>query len=121
MLNARSKGAGGEREFCSWIFAHFDLKEMPERNLDQVRNGGTDIILSPFGFEVKRVESLSLDNWWIQVKNDCEKHKLIPVVAFRRNRGKWEFLISGDNIGLDFGYVRINQKCFLKWAERYRK
>ena len=121
-LNARSKGNSGEREFCQWIGANFDLDFLPERNLEQVRNGGTDVILPPFGFEVKRRESLDLDSWWIQVKNDCERHDLdlIPVVAFRQNRKGWQFLISGSNIGLDFGYVRINKKCFLKWSERYR-
>lgn len=122
-LNARSKGASGEREFCQWLCANFNLDELPERNLEQVRNGGTDIILPPFGFEVKRRESLDFDSWWIQVKNDCERYpgKLIPVVAFRENHKEWEFLISGNNIGVEMGHIHINKKVFLKWSERYRK
>ena len=126
-INARSKGAGGKREFCSWLFNKFEwLDEKPERNLEQVRSGGTDIILPPFGFEVKRCEKLQLIDWWIQVKTDCEQYNNIrlndkistPVVAFRQNGKPWEFLISAHNIGCNKGFIRINEKVFLEWALR---
>ncbi len=125
-INARSKGSGGEREFCSWLFNKLALDEKPQRNLEQVRSGGTDIIMPPFGFEVKRCEKLQLTDWWIQVKTDCAEYNknigetsLEPVVAFRQNGKPWEFLISAYNIGCTKGFLRINEKVFLEWALRF--
>ena len=69
MVNARSKGASGEREFCHWLTDNLGLEVIPERNLEQVRSGGADICnVYPFIFEIKRVEVLDLKGWWIQVK-----------------------------------------------------
>ena len=67
-INGRAKGASGEREFAQWLFSEFNLKEKPTRNLDQVRDGGGDLIVPPFMFEVKRVETLDLHRWWLQGK-----------------------------------------------------
>ncbi len=121
MTNARSKGAGGEREFCNYLKMHFGVNA--ERNLEQVRDGGTDIICPPFGFEVKRREDLDLKSWWIQAKNDCEKYNnpyfdLIPVVAFRQNGKPWEFLVSAKFIGCQLGFIRINEDVFKEFVQR---
>ncbi len=121
-INSRAKGAAGEREFCKWIVNNLNIIEQeinPERNLEQVRSGGADIIgVTPFVFEVKRVENLDLQGAWVQVvtakrKNHSGWH---PVVAFRYNRKPWEFLISAQHIGLDLGYIRLTKSTFKKWA-----
>lgn len=124
-INSRAKGASGEREFCGWLFKNFDqLEEKPERNLDQVRNGGTDVIVPPFCFEVKRRENLDLLAAWIQVKKDVELiarthgRQHIPVVAFRFNRKPWEFLISANYIGCGMGFVRLDERTFIMWANK---
>jgi hypothetical protein len=118
-INVKSKGSSGEREMCAWLInnLHVDAK----RNLEQTRDGGIDIIIPPFGVEVKRCETLNLKDWWIQAKTACLNHPddLMPVVAFRQNKSKWEFLISATNIGCDLGYIRISEKVFIEWAERF--
>ena len=118
-INVRAKGAQGEREFCMWLFENFNVP-MPTRNLEQVRSGGTDIIdVEPFYFEIKRCETLNLDSWWYQVNRACKKAQddsLIPVVAFRKNRKPWEFLIPSKFIGVKRGYMRLDERCFRKWA-----
>jgi len=117
MVNARNKGARGEREFCNWLEEKFKLDVKPQRNLEQVRSGGYDILLEPFIFEVKRVEVLNTKKWWLQViKASKEIKDCIPVVAFKQNRKKWHFLISARNIGLQSGYVQLNEGTFIEWA-----
>lgn len=116
--SSRAKGAAGERELCKWLDENFELESKAERNLDQVRSGGIDIITSlPVVFEVKRCESLDLTKWWIQAKAAAEIVSKVPVVAFRQNRKKWEFLIGADQIGLNRGYLRLNEQTFLLWMK----
>lgn len=117
-INAREKGQRGEREFCKWLHKNFNLDKAPERNLDQTRNGGADILqVYPFVFEVKRVEDLDIEKAWIQCKNDTMKCGGEPVVAFRKNGGNWQFLISAKHIGLGLGFLHIHREdTFLNWA-----
>lgn len=122
-LNARAKGAGGEREFCDWLSANFSIPA-PSRNLDQVRDGGADIICPPFAFEIKRVENVSLTAWWNQVSKAVNKQTgkafgLEPVVAFRKNTKDWEFLVSARHIGVGFGYVHMTAQVWKVWANNY--
>lgn len=122
-LNAKTKGASGEREFCQYLYDNFKLEIKPERNLTQTRDGGADIICHPFAFEIKRCETLKFYDWWSQVRDAVSnKHGLafglIPVVAFRQNKKDWEFLISAQNIGVGFGFVHINsQVVFNEWVK----
>lgn len=116
-INSRSKGAAGEREFCKWLNDKLKLDFMPERNLDQVRNGGSDILgVYPFVFEVKRVENLDLKGAWIQCKSDANFLGGEPVVAFRKNRKPWRFLISSKHIGCTTGFMILEEKTFIEWA-----
>ncbi len=121
MINSRSKGVGGEREFCRWLQKTLDLPYLPERNLDQVRNGGSDVCdIAPFLFEVKRCQQLALRDWWVQVMKAAKKDlNSIPVVAYRQNRQKWKFLISASYIGLDKGYIRLEEFEFSNWLRKY--
>ena len=114
-INSRAKGAAGEREFAEWLFYHLKLKTKPTRNLEQVRLGGADIIdVPPFIFEVKRCQQLDLRKWWIKLLKDSMDSE-IPVVAFRKNNHPWSFLISAKYIGLEKGYIRLEEPEFIKW------
>lgn len=119
-INARNKGASGEREFCQWLYDHMDIP-MPTRNLEQVRSGGADVIdIHPFYFEVKRCEKLSIYNWWLQVRKAVEAtcdEAIIPVVAFRQSRKSWEFLVPATLIGAGKGHLRISERTFLLWIK----
>lgn len=119
-INGRNKGASGEREAADWLKAHFKLEVKPQRNLEQVRSGGHDIEgFPPFAFEVKRCETLSLKNWWVQVVNSLTEEYCVPVVMYRQNRKPWKFLISATAIGLPKGYILLEAREFIGWANLY--
>ncbi len=117
MVNARSKGSGGEREFANWLQTTLGLMFKPSRNLEQVRSGGADILdVKPFVFEVKRCEVLLRRDWWIKLVNQCARWE-VPVVAYRQNYHKWKFLISAKNIGLDKGFIELEEMEFTHWIK----
>lgn len=119
MVNSRGKGAEGEREFCRWLKQTLKLSFLPQRNLEQVRSGGSDVVdIHPFIFEVKRCQGLSLKEWWAQVCTDTPDNK-ISVVAFRQNRQPWRFLISARLIGLDKGFMQLEEHVFIPWLKKH--
>ena len=121
MVNARAKGSAGEREFCKWLQETLNLDRTLERNLNQVRNGGADIEdVYPFLFEIKRCEQLKLRDWWFQVKTAAKDSPgSIPIVAYRQNRKKWKFLISAQYIGLERGFIQLEEIEFKQWLKNF--
>lgn len=126
-MNIRGKGAGGERQLCKWIKDNLGFEA--ERNLNQVRSGGSDIITYWFVFEVKRVEKLDVTAAWVQCKCDTDKvneNRLAngetnlaePVLAYRQNRKPWSFAIRAAHIGLEKGYLLLTERTFKQWAEK---
>lgn len=91
----RSKGAAGERE----VFALLNGKlkrEVFKRNISQARGGGCDSDNNPIvAIEVKRQQQLQLSAWLEQAKQQAKPGQ-IPVLAYRRNREPWQFLIIAD-------------------------
>ena len=118
MNRAKAKGSAGEIELCRWIEKTFELeKKSLQRNLEQTRDGGSDIMgFPPFQFEVKRCEVTAKRDWWLQVSSALRPSRQ-PVVAFRRNRQPWRFLISARNIGLENGYMELEEREFTLWAK----
>lgn len=129
-MNIRAKGASGELEFCDWLFCKGLVTTMPKRNLEQVRSGGIDVIPAdhPFVYEVKRVENiteLTLDRWWYKASLDCSKHNKLngderePIVAYRKNRSDWSFLLGVENLlGVSGTYAIVKANVFVKYANR---
>ena len=125
----KKKGNAGEREFCEWFQNQLNLDVAPKRNLEQTRDGGADVIYPPFIFEVKRCETLSFQAWWEQICAARDKWRiendrlLTPAVAYRQNRGQWEFLIAATEIGstMGGGYIWINRFVFVRWVELVMK
>lgn len=125
-INARKKGAAGERELCDWLAKNFELVSKPTRNLDQTREGGADVLCYPFAFEVKRVENLDVLSAWAQVKNavgdkNGKAFNLEPVLAYRKNGEKWTFCIDAKHIGIDLGWVTLTEKAFIRWVKKFLK
>jgi len=126
MVNPRTKGQSGEREFARWLKIKLKLEHEPQRCLEQVRFGGTgriqqgmDLVgCQPFCIEVKRQEKLNLRAWWVQCVTATTEQYPHPVVAFRQNRGKWSILISARNIGLNNGFIRLEENEAVKWLNR---
>ena len=121
-LNPVHKGKRGEKEFCRWLHVNLGLDYEPERNYNQSQRGSADIVsVAGWCFEVKRRETLALDDWWWQVAVAAQKIEEEPVVAFRQNRKPWEFLISAGAIGLDKGYLRVSEHIFKQYAVKAMK
>lgn len=115
-INGRAKGSAGEREFCEWLYNKLELEEKPTRNLEQTRDSGADIVcVEPFIFEVKRCQRLALRDWWLQVSKAQFDDRKIRVVAFRQNQQPWRFLISAKYIGLEVGYIQLEESEAIRW------
>lgn len=118
LINPRTKGANGEREFCEWLQYNLGLEHKPERNLEQVRHGGHDVMIGNLMFEVKRCEKLKKKAWWMQVIKASERIAgSIPVVAYRMNRKPWVFLISAKYLGLNGGFIQLEEREFKSWLK----
>lgn len=136
MVNIRTKGQTGEREVCKMLndvlekcLADFAYKkpEKPvfQRNQNQSAVGGSDIT-NPFTLciEVKRQETLQINNWWNQCLVASNQFGGIPILIYRQNgKRKWNIVMEGNvNVGLNKQIgcrVQIEQETFLMWLETY--
>lgn len=97
MVNSRSKGARGEREFAAFLRERFGL----EARRGQQYSGSPDspdVVTNLDGvhFEVKRVEKFSLDKSMAQAVADAGD--AVPVVAHKKNRGEWVLVMRADDL-----------------------
>jgi hypothetical protein len=101
-INSRAKGTKGERELKEFFFQELGVYLV--RNPDQTRKGGYDCSLRteddldapiaiPFALEFKRNETLPPWKMWEQAVSQVTKSCYVPIVAYRRNRQKWRFII----------------------------
>lgn len=91
---SRTKGQGGERELCKLLSQLLKLEKPLERNVDQTRIGGADIVdLKPFAIEVKRQQTLQINTWLAQAVSQATKRNPIPVLVYRKNGGKWTVML----------------------------
>ncbi len=110
-INIRQKGAGGEREVITllepvvrrvMLDTGYPIPEKPiiQRNQNQTAVGGSDLT-NTFGLaiEVKRQETLAVNQWWMQCVNSASRNGEIPVLMYRQNQKKWHVVMHGT-----FGY-----------------
>lgn len=126
-INARSKGQRGEREIIDTLQPIVDTactmvgipSIMLQRNQMQSHTGGHDIVgLDWIALEVKRVENLQPDTWWLQARTQGERANAIPVLIYRANKMKWRvrqygYLPAGDRKVKTV--VDIPFEAFLLW------
>ena len=94
MLHAQKKGKRGEDLFCKWLLENIGIET--RRNHWQADGHSADIIIEDFIFEIKFREVHSLEDYWYQIVMAKKAHinkDLIPIVAFKSNRQKWQFLM----------------------------
>ena len=82
----RNKGAAGERELAALLSEHLGF--VVKRNLGQARDGADDLTVAQFRIEVKRQETLRIDQWSEQVEA-CALPGEVPVLMYRRNGHPW--------------------------------
>lgn len=91
----RDKGARGEREVAErFRLAGFDCDRAP--NSGGLRFRGDLYGELPCHVEVKRQEVLRLWEWLRQAELDADGR--MPVVAFRRNAGRWYATLPLDDL-----------------------
>lgn len=93
----KNKGSAGEREaidlLTKWS-SEVGVDLLLERNLEQVRHGGSDINGVPgLEIEVKRVEATNVKAWWAQVCKAAERTGNAPFLMHRANRKQWQFRV----------------------------
>jgi hypothetical protein len=88
---SRNKGAGAEREFAALVSAALGVEV--KRKLGQAREGGDDLQLGKYRFEIKRHETLAIMAWVRQIEA-CVEDWEVPVVAFRQSQQEWRCVIK---------------------------
>lgn len=125
MVNARTKGASGEREFIKILQSVVDNVFGDDsfelhRNLDQTRAGGADVEGAPppydfVAIEIKRQERVNTKQWWDQCERQARPGQ-IPVLAYRQRRQPWLIMTKGRLFGTDKRCtVTIDLETFLEW------
>jgi hypothetical protein len=137
MVNAKAKGTKGETELKGLFLQELGFHLV--RNPDQSRKGGYDCsirrdddldspITIPFAIEFKRNETLSTQAMWKQALSQVTKTCYIPVVAYRRNRCPWEFILPWAIARLDkdgpfcpdfIGTVIVHEDQFFEIAKHW--
>ena len=110
---SRLKGKGGEREFAKLLQEGLGIEF--NRNLDQVRNGGYDLVgLDKLAIEVKRCETLCIPAWWRQAISQAKEGQT-PVLAYRQSRMPWTVIVPAK-----FVYKELHQFCELHEKRKTR-
>lgn len=101
---SRNKGQRGEREVIQLLQPVVNRvfmgigREPPklERNLLQTREGGHDLVgLEWLALEVKRHETLQVNQWWEQTKKQAGDKK-VPILFYRQNgQRSWKVMMFG--------------------------
>lgn len=127
---AKQKGKRGEREAVKFLQPHIDDvykaagitdDNIPKlfRNQNQSFEGGYDIDgLSWLALEIKRQETLCINQWWDQTISQASQGQY-PVLMFKQNRQKWRFMTYGAiHVGgnkMHIARVELSQDDFITW------
>lgn len=108
--SARNKGAQGEREFFALLNRFLPERLRLKRDLAQSREGGADGSTAQCVIEVKRQESLRLNDWMAQARLAAESDgsATYPVVAYRQNGQPWRCLVEMTPVQLA-AFMRYSQ------------
>jgi len=87
---SRNKGAAAEREVAAILEAALGVPV--KRKLGQARDSGDDIQVGRYRFEVKRRETLAVDQWCAQVEKAAGQD--VPVVVYRRSHQPWRVVLK---------------------------
>lgn len=129
MLRAKLKGSGGEREVVEFlqpivqkIFEECSLPiPLIERNLQQFARGGYDIIgVDWCAIEVKRCETLQIEQWWRQAVAQAGSRE--PLLFYRQNHRGWRVCALGRFGKWRKGYIEPEEQVYtgrldVSWEE----
>jgi Holliday junction resolvase len=99
-MNSRTKGKVGEREFAELCreHGHSDVRRSVQY-AGRVEDSADLVGLPGVHVEVKRVERLNIEDAMAQAVRDSGSGSppRIPIVAHRKNRGKWMVTMLADD------------------------
>jgi hypothetical protein len=112
MVNIRQKGFNAEREVVrmlneiintviaaqSWDDSVVSgARDCIQRNQQQSAVGGSDLT-GVFGMaiEIKRHETLHINQWWLQCTEAAKRNNEHPVLLFRQSNQKWTCVTLGS-------------------------
>jgi hypothetical protein len=91
----RTKGAAGEREVCHILRESLGVEA--SRNLTQTREGGCDIEVGRFNFEVKRRKGIAVHDFMDQAVKSVGDSDRTPVVVCRGDGKEWLCIMRLDD------------------------
>lgn len=133
-INSRAKGKSAERELIGELKKLLPeaMTQNLERNLEQTRGGGYDIVgLDGWAPEVKRYAQVlpaDLESFWTQATTQARNERLRPALFFREDRREWRVVmratdlmgIESENGDLLDNTVQVSLPFFTRFAERLR-
>jgi hypothetical protein len=107
---SRNKGARAERDVARLLSK--GLEKLIERKLGASRAGGSDIEIDHivytdghlvmrthpgWSIEVKHHNTLKVDAWWSQCVSQADLEEKRPLLVFKKDRSKWNFMYLYDS------------------------
>ena len=100
-VNSRAKGHAGERAVATILRDELGIEV--QRNLEQWRSGGTDLIgIEGWAIEVKRAKKPLLKQWWEQTVDQAQRINSMPVLWYRLDRQDWRVRVPMWVLNPDF-------------------
>jgi hypothetical protein len=103
-INSRAKGKSAERELIGVLkkLLPEDMTRDLERNLEQTRGGGHDILgLKGWAPEVKRYATVlpaDMESFWVQATTQARNDRSRPALFFREDRREWRVVLRASDI-----------------------
>lgn len=133
-INSRAKGKSAERQLINELkkLLPEEMTKDLERNLEQTRGGGHDIIgLAGWAPEVKRYAQVlpaDLAGFWEQTTTQARNDRSRPALFFREDRREWRVVMRAtDLMGIESenaddldNTVQVSLPFFTRFAERLR-
>ena len=102
------------------------LHGIVQRNQNQSAVGGGDINILGLSVEVKRCETLAVEQWWRQCETSAMRNGDVPVLIYRQNRKAWQVVMparvnlpNGAQVGHRATFDITFFKCwFAEWAKQ---
>ena len=98
-VHRNKKGKAGECELLKLL--SYELGFVVKRNLSQTRGGGADSLDIPgWSPEVKRQETLKINEWWQQTLDQCREGQK-PALFYRANYMPWMAMMRLCDVNSD--------------------
>ena len=103
-INSRNKGRAAETELIGELkkLLPDDMTRDLERNLEQTRGGGHDILgLKGWAPEVKRYAAVlpaDMESFWTQATTQARNDRSRPALFFREDRRDWRVVLRASDI-----------------------